>query len=297
MPGANSDDVGAQGATEKGNVSEDIENLVADELVFESQWLLGQNFVAFDHNRTVEAASLDFSEFEQLLEVFVDGEGACRGDLGDIDIRVDFQREVLCVDTPVVGGSAGDLECIAGESYDGAVPFRNGDMLFQGEEPTLLVFLFDGFSLLNEVYEMLGGTVEDRRLTGTHLDDDVVHLAAAQCAQDVFDSVDLCVPGGEGGTTDQFSDQGDVGFDLGFAVEIGPTEDDAGVFRCGFQGQGNLLAGMEGFSADGSFAQDRALFHGIVRNKHRRNLQARPDCKNRDSPFFLASGSKCGWSG
>ena len=125
MSRAHRHDVGVEAAPQKGDIAQNIEDLVADELVFEPEGLLGEDFVPLDDDRAVEAATLNFPEFEEFLNILVDSEGAGRGDLGDVGIRIDIEGQVLGVDAPVVGGSAGDFQGLTGEGDDRAVPFGN----------------------------------------------------------------------------------------------------------------------------------------------------------------------------
>ena len=55
------------------------------------------------------------SRLEQFLDILVNGKGAGRRDLGYVALGVDFQRNVLSVDTAVVRAGAGDLEAVVGQ--------------------------------------------------------------------------------------------------------------------------------------------------------------------------------------
>ena len=88
-PGPRGDDVRLERHAEQHDVADDIEDLVAHELVLEAQRLLRDDLVALDDDGAVERAALDLAQLEQLLDVLVDREGARRRDLRHVDLRVD----------------------------------------------------------------------------------------------------------------------------------------------------------------------------------------------------------------
>ncbi len=217
MAGARCDDVRLERHAEKHNVANDIEDLVANELVLKAEAFLGENLVALDDDGAVERAALDLAELEQLLDVLVNRERARGGDLRHIDVGVDREREMLRVNATVVGRGAGDLEFIAGQRDDRRVATRDGNGLFKNEIFAVLVLL-DRVAADDEINEGFGGTVHDGRLGGVDLDKHVVDAAAAKGAEHMLDEVDLGVAVLHRGVADEIADQLDAGLDLGMTA-------------------------------------------------------------------------------
>jgi hypothetical protein len=88
---------------------------VPHKLVAKTQRFLRNDLVALDDDRAVQAAAFDLAQLDELLDVLVDGEGPGGGDLGDVDVRIDGQRQVLGVNATVVGRRAGDFQAMREE--------------------------------------------------------------------------------------------------------------------------------------------------------------------------------------
>ena len=225
---------------------------MADELVLEAQGLLADDLVAFEDDRGVERAALDEALLDEAFDVFVDREGAGRGDLRLVGLGVDVDREVLRVDAAVVGGRARDAQAVEGQGDDGAAAFVDRDRVREHER--LARFgLLDDAALVDERGEGAGGTVDDRRLGGVEFDDGVVHGHAAQGGEDVLDGVQLDGVGRDGRLTLEFGDHLRDRTHLGLAEKVDATEHQAAVRGAGFEGQGDVLTGVEGLALDGGF--------------------------------------------
>ena len=210
----------------------------------------------------VERAALDEALLQEFLDVLVDREGPRGRDLRDVALGVDVRREVLRVDAAVVGGGAGDAEPVEGQGDDRAAAFVDGDRLRQGEDFARGVLLDDA-ALVDERRERSGGAVDDRRLGGVHFDDRVVDAHAAERGEHVLDGVELHRVRRDGGLALQVGHHLGDGADLGFAEEVDAAEDEAGVGGAGLEGQGDLLAGVEGLAFDRGFSSEGALFHAV----------------------------------
>ena len=88
-------DVPEHGGAEQEQVAQQVEHLVAHELVREAQRLGIQDAVLADHDRALEPAALDPAGAAQRLEVALEHEGARRSDLPQEGLRVDVQRQAL----------------------------------------------------------------------------------------------------------------------------------------------------------------------------------------------------------
>lgn len=260
MAGANGDDVGLDGDADQGDVSDDIEDFVANEFVLKSKGFLGDDFVSLDDDGGVEGAALDEALFEQFLNIFVNGESACRSDLRLIDLGVDVDGHVLGVNPSIIGGGAGDPQAVVGEGDDGAIAVGDGDGGLDCEIGAFL-FLVDRFGLVDQVDERAGGAVHNWRLGGVHFDDGVVHTHSAEGGEHVLDGVELDVLRGDRGVTHQVGGHGNERAHFGFAVEIDAAEDDAGVLGGGFDRKGDVLSGVQRFAPEGGFTLNGALLH------------------------------------
>ena len=118
MPGPRGDDVRLKWDAQQQHVPDDIENLVTNELVFEPQRLLGNDFVATNDNGAIQRTTANLPKLQQLFDVLVDRERPGRRDLGLIDLGIDRERKVLRVDPTIVGGGAGDLQRVARKCDD-----------------------------------------------------------------------------------------------------------------------------------------------------------------------------------
>src|SRR4029450_12478690 len=63
------DDMASNASPEQRKISDNVENFVAHEFVYETQWFLAQDGLAADHNRVLEAAALDQIFLHELLHI------------------------------------------------------------------------------------------------------------------------------------------------------------------------------------------------------------------------------------
>ena len=233
MARADGDDVGLETDAGEDDVADDIEDLVADELVLEAQGLLADDLVALEDNRGVERAALDETLLDEAFDIFVDGERARRSDLRLVGLGIDINRQVLRVDAAVIGRGAGDAQSVEGQGDDGAAAFVDCDWMRERER-FALGFLFDDAALVDERREGAGRAVDDRRFGGVELDDGVVHGHAAEGREHVLDRVQLDGVGGDGRLALQFGDHLGHRADLRLAEKVDAAEDQAGVRGAGF---------------------------------------------------------------
>jgi len=121
--------------------------------------------------------------------------------------------------------------------------------------------LLERLALQDQIHELPGRSVHDRRLGGVHLDQDVVDPAAVQGAQHVLHGVDLGVPDLDRGGPHQVGHVRDQGPHFRGAVQVDPPEDHAVAHRGGFHRQGHRIAGVQSAALDGDLARESALFH------------------------------------
>src|SRR6266478_6388300 len=85
----------ANSATDERKVADNIENLMPDEFVLETQWLFAQDCLAAHDDRVLEAAALDQIFLNQRLDVFVVNKRPRRRDLALKKFRHDIGRQKL----------------------------------------------------------------------------------------------------------------------------------------------------------------------------------------------------------
>ena len=79
----------------------------------------------------------------------------------------------------------------------------------------------------------------------------------------MLDGVQLDGVGRDGRLTLEFGDHLRDRTDLRLAEKVDATEHQAAVQGAGFEGQGDVLAGVEGFALYGGFFAKGALFHAV----------------------------------
>ena len=80
MPSLDADDVGSEGGADQGEVTEEVEDLVADELGTEAQVVVEHLFLA-DHHGAGQRSAPDQPGPMQGLHLVEEAEGACRRNL------------------------------------------------------------------------------------------------------------------------------------------------------------------------------------------------------------------------
>ena len=180
-------------------VADDIEDLVADELVLVAQRLARKDGVAADDDGVLQAAALDQPLFHQRLHFLVKNEGAGQRDVLGVVAGLGIPGAELRVLAEMVGVGAADLEAVRGPRDDVAA-------VAAGDAHRLVQFVlghggveFHLAGLLEHLDEELAAAVADGRLVGVDLDEGVVDAAAAQGGEQMLDGVDLDAAFAEGG--------------------------------------------------------------------------------------------------
>ena len=101
------------------------------------------------------------------------------------------------------------------------------------------------------------------RLGSVHLDDGVVDAHAAERGEHVLDRVELHRVGRDRRLALEVGHHLGDGADLGLTEKVDAAEDQAGVGGAGLQGQGDLLARVQGFAFNRGFTSKGALFHAV----------------------------------
>ena len=178
MAGFHRDDVAEDFDTGEHQVADEIERLVAGELVGEAHGLLRHDFVAADDHGAFQRAAFDQSLVEQRLDVLVINEGAGGADFVLVGRWIDLAGEILGEASFRADVGDGDFEGLArDDGDDGAVAGFQMDRLADFPDLARRV-LGERADLFDQLHEGPGGAVADRRFVGVHLDERVVHAHA-----------------------------------------------------------------------------------------------------------------------
>ena len=245
VAGAHGDDMAEQRASDQGEVADDIEDLVTDEFVRKTERLFAQHGVVADDNGIFEAAAADEAFLHERLDVFVVDEGAGGGDVVFVNLRGDFEAEVLRVVAVRTSLGAGDAELGVGQDdQNGAVLGLDGDG-FADLAVAARGILFDDTGFFDQRDVGGAAAVADGWLVGVHLDERVVNPEAGEGGENVFDGVDLDVAFNQGGGALDGADVGGESVDGRPVFEVGATELEPVIDGGWVDGEGDLFAGME----------------------------------------------------
>src|SRR4029450_468782 len=174
---------------DEGQIANRIENLVANELVFETQRVV-ENTCLTEHHRIFERSAKRKPVLPQHLDVFQERHRASRRDVVDERLFRDAQRPGLMTQKRVIVADAvGDLEMIRWIERDALVSTRDRkrpddfEVLSGSRE-----WPHAGF--VNQVNERGRAAVHNRNFGGIQLDNYIVDFHADERRQQVFDRLD-----------------------------------------------------------------------------------------------------------
>ncbi len=253
MPRPHRDDMRLQRNPEQENVADNIQNFVPDKLVLKPQRLLRQNLVPPQNHRVLQTPAPNLPQLQQLLDLLVHRKRPRRRDLPHIRIRIDLQRKMLRMNSPVIRRSARNLQRVARQRHDRRIPPDDRHRRIHLEILPLLLLLHR-LRLQNQLHKRPRRTIQNRRLARVHLDDRVVDRATMQRAQHMFHRMNLRVTRRNRRAANQFRNEIDVRPNLRLPVKIDPAKHDPRVHRGGLERQMHLVARMERLSLDGDLA-------------------------------------------
>jgi hypothetical protein len=215
-----------------------------------------------EHDGVIERAAADQAHGAERFDIGFETEGAGAGENLAEGVGVDEQLDLLLADERM--GKiyvAADAEFVGGIDADAAAVFEDLDG-FEDAEVAALAAETTEASLIEELEERLGGTVEDGNLDVVEVNEDVVYAVGIGGGEQVLG-------GGEEdtllhearGITDA-SHVVAVGFDREI-VKIHPAENDAGVRRSGEEPEVGVNAGVETHTLGFNRAMDGRLKHRI----------------------------------
>lgn len=228
------DDVAGEFASREHEVTDEVEGLMACELIVEAHRLLGHDFFPADDDCVFKRTAFDEALVEKGFDVFVKGEGT-RGrdfvlvkfggdDAGEVLHEASVFADVSDGDAELFVGNDGDERSVAGFEMNGLTDFPDftrGGLFFEA-----------GF--FDELDVRARGAVTDWWFIGVHFNEGVVDSHTDQGGEDVLDGVNADRTFGKGGCTLDGLDFRDTGINEGLVGEVDTPELEAVAFRSGF---------------------------------------------------------------
>src|SRR5262245_4048673 len=189
MAGAMGDEMSDDWIANQSQIANRVENLVANELVFEAQGVVENTRLA-EHDCILERAAKREAVLPQHLDVLQERERAGRRDVVDKRLFRHAQRPSLMTQKRVIVTDAvSDLEMIRWIQRDAFIATRDGNrpddfqVLARSRE-----WSHAGF--VNQVDKRGGAAVHNRDFWGVQLDNHIVDSHADECGQQVLDCLD-----------------------------------------------------------------------------------------------------------
>lgn len=250
MAGLHGNNVAHEALSAEHEVTDNIENLVAGELLRVAEGFLAHDGVTLDHDGVLQAAALDKTFLKEGFDVLVENEGAGVGDFLLVGLGIDLRGVKLGHAAAGADLGAGHAEGLVRHDGDNraALGFKvNG--LANFEDGGVGVLFFDtGF--LDAVDERAGGAVSDRWLVSVHFNNGVVDSHADEGGNDVLNGVHFDGTLGQRRGAFDGLHLGNVSVDEGLIVQVNAAEFDAVIDRSGLQRQLDLLSGVERSASD-----------------------------------------------
>ena len=243
VPTAVGHEVPDQRMAHQGEVADDVENLVPDELVLEPQRGV-QDARLTQYHRVVERAAERQPLLAEHLDLPQEAEGARRRDLVDKCLFAHPQRAHLMPQQRVIEADAvGHAEMIGGIQGDPLAAARKLDGPHDlHESPRLLQRRNAGF--VHQVHERRRAAVHDGHLGLIQLDDDVVDAEADERGEQVLDGLYRRIVLRQTGRVVNARHAVDPRRNFQ-AAQVEPPEDDAVIGRRRLEAQRPLVPGVK----------------------------------------------------
>jgi len=272
VAGSLGDDSTPNAVAGEGEVADEVEDFVANELVGETEGAVEDGAVvggggAGDDDGGVVGHAADEAHVAEHGFVFLEAEGAGGGD--EVGVGTGFEVAGKCVVADGLGEVDGVVDgvAVAGIDADELVAGGRAFADFDGlEDADVLAFAALAFEAGGEdggdVGE--GAAVEDGDLEVVDFYDDVVDAEADEGGEKVLSGLDEDALAHEGGRVGDARDVAAGGGDLE-VVQVGAAEDNAGAGGCGDEAHGDGGAGVEAHSLEVQGGVDRLLELGTCR--------------------------------
>ena len=232
VSGALGYDVAEDVVSGEGEVADEVEDFVADELVGEAQVAV-EDALAREHDDAFFGGAADETHVAEFLFVFAPAEGAGWSDFALVVAGGEVDGVSLTADGGGEVDLVGDGVAVSGIDADEFVAFAHFDTLEDAE-----IFAAAALALQPNVAEGLGvgqsAAIEDGQLEIVQFHHDIVDAGAEQGGEQMLGGGDEDALAHEAGGVTDFGDVAADGGDFE-SVEVGTAKDDARTGRGGQQ--------------------------------------------------------------
>ena len=259
------DDVAGDGTAEQRQVADEVEHLVADELVAIAQPVERRGLA--DDDRVVERAAERAPTLSQEAQIFQEAVRARRRVLGDERLlRRRPGQHLRADDRMLVVERVGDAERLGGDDLDPAAIATGADRMRDADRAKPRALLH-ATRREHHLHERLGAAVGRGQLGAIHADLEVVDPEAGRRRHEVLDGLDarpvLADRRRVVGIDDALGHRGDR------VATLADAEDDAGVRGRGGEHHTNRLARMQPNTFQADRLPDGVLSHDRVGEEQR----------------------------
>ena len=306
VAGALGDDAAPDATAGEGEVADEVEDFVANELVGETEGAVenGAGMVgggAGDDDGGVVGYAADEAHVAEHGFVFFEAEGAGGGDEVGVGAGLEVAAEGVVADGLGKVDGVVDGVAVAGIDADELVARGRVFADFDGfEDANVLAFAALALEAGSEDGGDVGerAAVEDGDLEVVDLDDDVVDAEADEGGQEVFGGLDENALAHEGSGVGDASDvaAGCGDFEV---VEVGATEDDAGASWGGDEAHGDGGSRVQAHSVEVQRRMDGVLELWIRKQRNIPQMKGipglkKPQCGKFATGLLLGAGGRCG---
>jgi hypothetical protein len=236
-------DAAEEGQADKGEVADEIEGLVAAELVRVAEWAVHDAIFGEDDG-VVESAAADEAHGSERLDIGFEAEGTGTGENLAERVGIDEQFDLLLADEGMgkIDVTA-NAEFVGGIDADSATVFDDFDWFEDADVAAFAAKAADA-GLIEQLKERLGGTVQDRDFDVIEVNEDVVDAVGVGGGEKVLGGGEQDALFHEAGGVTDAGDVVAVGFN-GEIVEVDTAEDDAGIGGSGLKADFGVGARVE----------------------------------------------------
>jgi len=217
VAGFDGGDVTDEGFSEERNVADDVQDLVADELIRIAKRFVGENRIIADDDGILKTAAFDETVGVEIFDFFKETERACVGDFLGPGFRVNFDAEIFGHATAAARTCAGNLELVVRENRNRGIPRLHFEGFLNFEFLPSFGLRFES-GLFDHPDIFAGTAISDRGLVGVQFHNGIVHLTPTERGQYVFDGMQSNVPFAQGCRAVRIDDVLKGSLDLGAAV-------------------------------------------------------------------------------
>src|ERR1700693_3572639 len=193
VSGFDRDNVTQEPASGQKEVTDDIEDLVANEFVRISQRFLSHNRFAAHNDRVLEASPSDQAFVDKRFQILIENERTSPSDFFLVNTRCDFGRIILGKATLRADLCARDSKLVIRHNRKERARLRldvKRLAYFQGSAQSALLF---DTAFVYQLYVRISASVTDRRFVRIHLNQCIVYSHAVERRKHMLDGVHLDV--------------------------------------------------------------------------------------------------------